>query len=89
MLNEKGRDTLEIMFKNMITINKKYQPKDGTDTELSKTIRILAEAMAVLIKIILEADEVLTSTAARIDKETRKDAARFLAMLREDDTYQS
>jgi hypothetical protein len=89
MLNEKGRATLDIMFKNMIEINKKYQPKDGTDAELSKTIRILAETMAVLIKIILEADEVLTSTTARIDKETREDAARFLAMLREDDTYQS
>ena len=89
MLNEKGRATLDIMFKNMTEINKKYQPKDGTDTELSKTIRILAEAVAVLIKIILEADEVLTSTAARIDKETREDAARFFAILREDDTYQS
>ena len=89
MLNEKGRDTLETMFKNMIEINKKYQPKDGTDTELSKTIRILAKAVAVLIKIILEADEVLTSIAAIIDKETIEDVARLLAGLREDDTYQS
>ena len=89
MLNEKGRDTLEIMFQNMISINKKYQPKDGTDTELSKTIRILAKAVAVLIKIILEADEVLTSIAAIIDKETIEDVARLLAGLREDDTYQS
>ena len=89
MLNEKGRDTFVIMLKNMISIDKKYQPKDGTDTELSKTIRILAQAMALLIKMILEADEVLTSTAARIDEETREDVVRCLAMLREDDTYQS
>lgn len=83
MLNDKAREALKIMLNNMREIDKKLQPTD-TDSDLNKTLRVMAQCLAVLIKIRLEEDEAIRAAVAKLDREAEEAAARILSKIGEE-----
>lgn len=84
MLNDKARETLSLMLNNMREINEHFQPTDGTDSDLNKTLRAMAQCLAVLIKIRLEEDEAMKAAVVKLDQEAKKAADRILSKTREE-----
>ena len=84
MLNDRAIEALNVMLKNMREIEKKFQPENGTDSDLNKTLRVMAQCLAILIKIRLEEDEAMKAAVAKLDKEAEKAAARILSKTREE-----
>ena len=84
MLNDKAREALKIMLNNMRKIYKKLQPTDGTDSDLNKTLRVMAQCLAVLIKIRLEEDEAIRAAVAKLDHEAEEAASRILSKIGEE-----
>lgn len=84
MLNDKAREALKIMLNNMREIDKKLQPTDGTDSDLNKTLRVMAQCLAVLIKIRLEEDEAIRAAVAELDHEAEEAASRILSKIGEE-----
>ena len=84
MLNDKAREALKIMLNNMREIDKKLQPTDGTDSDLNKTLRVMAQCLAVLVKIRLEEDEAIRAVVAKLDHEAEEAASRILSKIGEE-----
>lgn len=84
MLNDKAREVLKIMLNNMREIDEKLQPTDGMDSDLNKTLRVMAQCLAVLIKIRLEEDEAIRAAVAKLDHEAEEAASRILSKIREE-----
>lgn len=84
MLTDKAIEALNVMLKNMIEIDEKLQPKNGTDSDLNKTLRVMAQCLAVLIHIRLEEDEAMRAAVAKLDREAEEAAARILSKTREE-----
>ena len=84
MLNDKARETLSLMLNNMREINEHFQPTDGTDSDLNKTLRVMAQCLAVLIKIRLEEDEAIRAAVAKLDHEAEEAASRILSKIGEE-----
>ena len=84
MLNDKAREALKIMLNNMREIDKKLQPTDGTDSDLNKTLRVMAQCQAVLVKILLEEDEAIRAVVAKLDHEVEEAASRILSKIGEE-----
>ena len=84
MLNDKAREALKIMLNNMREIDKRLQPTDGTDSDLNKTLRVMAQCLAVLIKIRLEEDEAIRAAVAELDHEAEEAASRILSKIGEE-----
>ena len=72
MLNDRAIEALNVMLKNMRKIDKKLQPENGTDSDLNKTLRVMAQCLAVLIKIRLEEDEAMKAAVANLDQEAER-----------------
>lgn len=79
MLNERAIEVLNLMLNNMREIDKKFRPENGTDSDANKTLRAMAQCLAVLIKIRLEEDEAMKAAVAKLDQEAEKAAARILS----------
>lgn len=84
MLTDKAIEALNVMLKNMREIDEKLQPKNGTDSDLNKTLRVMAQCLAVLISIRLEEDEAMRAAVAKLDQEAEEAAARILSKTREE-----
>ena len=84
MLNERAIEVLNVMLENMRKIDEKFQPENGTDSDLNKALRAMAQCLAVLIKIRLEEDEAMKAAVAKLDKESAEAAARILSTTREE-----
>lgn len=84
MLNDRAIEALNVMLKNMREIEKKLQPKNGADSDLNKTLRVMAQCLAILIKIRLEEDEAMRAAVAKLDQEAEEAAARILSKTREE-----
>ena len=84
MLNDRAIEALNVMLKNMREIDKKFQPENGTDSDINKTLRVMAQCLAVLIKIRLEEDEAMKAAVAKLDQEAEEAAARILSKTREE-----
>lgn len=84
MLTDKAIEALNVMLKNMREIDEKLQPKNGTDSDLNKTLRVMAQCLAVLIYIRLEEDEAMRAAVAKLDREAEEAAARILSKTREE-----
>lgn len=84
MLTDKAIEALNVMLKNMIEIDEKFQPKNGTDSDLNKTLRVMAQCLAVLIHIRLEEDKAMRAAVAKLDQEAEEAAARILSKTREE-----
>lgn len=84
MLNDRAREALKIMLNNMREIDKRLQPTDGTDSDLNKTLRVMAQCLAVLIKIRLEEDEAIRAAVAELDHEAEEAASRILSKIGEE-----
>ena len=84
MLNDRAIEALNVMLKNMREIDKKFQPENGTDSDINKTLRVMAQCLAVLIKIRLEEDEAVKAAVAKLDQEAEEAAARILSKTREE-----
>ena len=72
MLNDKAREALKIMLNN------------GTDSDLNKTLRVMAQCLAVLVKIRLEEDEAIRAAVAKLDHEAEEAASRILSKIGEE-----
>lgn len=83
MLNEKAREVLNVMLKNMRAIDKKLQPNNGTDSDLNKMLRVMAQCLALLVKIRLEEDEAIRAAVAKIDNEAEEAIARIMPKIME------
>ena len=83
MLTDRAIEALNVMLKNMREIDEKLQPKNGTDSDLNKTLRVMAQCLAVLIYIRLEEDEAMRA-AVELDQEAEEAAARILSKTREE-----
>ena len=84
MLTDRAIEALNVMLKNMREIDEKLQPKNGTDSDLNKTLRVMAQCLAVLIHIRLEEDEAMRAAVAKLDQEAEEAAARILSKTREE-----
>ena len=84
MLTDRAIEALNVMLKNMREIDEKLQPKNGTDSDLNKTLRVMAQCLAVLIYIRLEEDEAMRAAVAKLDREAEEAAARILSKTREE-----
>lgn len=84
MLTDKAIEALNVMLKNMREIDEKLQPKNGTDSDLNKTLRVMAQCLAVLISIRLEEDKAMRAAVAKLDQEAEEAAARILSKTREE-----
>ena len=84
MLTDKAIEALNVMLKNMREIDEKLQPKNGTDSDLNKTLRVMAQCLAVLISIRLEEDKAMRAAVAKLDQEAEEAATRILAKTREE-----
>lgn len=84
MLTNKAIKALNVMLKNMREIDERLQPKNGTDSDLNKTLRVMAQCLAVLIYIRLEEDEAMR-TAVELDQEAEEAAARILSEIGRED----
>lgn len=84
MLNERAIEVLNAMLNNMREIDKKLQPENGTDSDANKTLRVMAQCLAVLIKIRLEEDEAMKAAVAKLDHEAEEAAARIPSKTREE-----
>lgn len=84
MLNERAIEVLNAMLNNMREIDKKFRPENGMDSDANKTLRVMAQCLAVLIKIRLEEDEAMKAAVAKLDQEAEKAAARILSKTREE-----
>lgn len=84
MLTDRAIEALNVMLKNMRGIDEKLQPKNGTDSDLNKTLRVMAQCLAVLIYIRLEEDEAMRAAVAKLDQEAEEAAARILSKTREE-----
>ena len=85
MLNDRAIEALNVMLKNMREIDKKFQPENGTDSDLNKTLRVMAQCLAVLIKIRLEEDEAMRAAVANLDQEAEEAAVRILSKIGRED----
>lgn len=84
MLNERAIEVLNAILNNMREIDKKFRPENGMDSDANKTLRVMAQCLAVLIKIRLEEDEAMKAAVAKLDQEAEKAAARILSKTREE-----
>ena len=84
MLNDRAIEALRLMLNNMREIDKKLQPVNGADSDLNKTLRVMAQCLAVLIKIRLEEDEAIRAAVAKLDHEAEEAAARILSKIGEE-----
>jgi len=84
MLNKRAIEILNVMLENMRKIDEKFQPTDGTDSDLNKTLRAMAQCLAVLIKIRLEEDEAMKAAVAKLDQEAAKASAGILSKIGEE-----
>lgn len=84
MLNERAIEVLNAMLNNMREIDKKFRPENGMDSDANKTLRVMAQCLAVLIKIRLEEDEAMRAAVAKLDQEAEEAAARILSKTREE-----
>ena len=85
MLNDRAIEALNVMLKNMRKIYEKFQPENGTDSDLSKTLRVMAQCLAVLIYIRLEEAEAMRAAMANLDQEDEEAAARILSEIGRED----
>lgn len=84
MLTDGAIEALNVMLKNMREIDKKFQPENGTDSDFNKTLRVMAQCLAVLIKIRLEEDEAMKAAVAKLDQEAEEAAVRIPSKTREE-----
>jgi len=85
MLNDKGKESLEIMLENMKEINEELQPIDGVDSKHNRILRVMAQGLAILIRIRLEEDKVLREAKAKMDKAAEEAAARILSEMKKEE----
>ena len=84
MLNDRAIEELNVMLKNMREIEKNLQPKNGADSDLNKTLRVMAQCLAILIEIRLEEDEAMRAAVAKLDHEAEEAASRILSKIGEE-----
>ena len=83
MLTDKATEILNQTIFNMKKIDEACQPVNGTDTDMHKVIRVMAQAIAFLSEIIKQADDELRKNEASIQERLKEAEEMFPFIFKE------